>query len=218
MSQAILDLGPEATSASTVLGALTPSLAQLLLAAADWREAVKTISGDEVALAEARRAEPVVRRLGGPMGKDAVYVALQPLIILYGAPDFGDSSAGDGLLSSWISIYTKALEKLPREALDYAVDTYIATSTKPFFPKPGELNALALPRAEDPRKIAWRLRKIVDAQPAAARESEEDRERGRQMVAETLAAIRGGAGLRSALRPAQSPHEAAERLRQSAQA
>lgn len=169
-------------------------------------------------MAECRAINDRVQHLMQPVGPDGVYVALQPCLILFGAPDLNDAR-GD-LLGAWISIYQAALQDQPKESLEYAISDWIANG-KPFFPKPTELRARAVKHAAAIGQLAWRCRKVAEAaaEHNRAEETPEERERGLALVRETLAAVRGGNGLSGLPRPAQtrSRAEVAEELRRAAQ-
>ena len=189
-----------------------------MLSASDAKAATADILKDELLLDECRRALPAISRLCAHCGQDGVYVCLQPLIILFGAPDFGKATAA--LLKTWVELYGDALGHLPRESLECAVSDWIANG-KPFFPKPSELKALGEKHAAEVWKIAYRVRAAVTAanKEAPAVETPEERARGLAMARETLAILRSGRGLQGIPRPARpqgSQHEVAERIRAGA--
>lgn len=168
-------------NASTVYEACTKPLRDLLLDATDAKEAVRRVSRNPGYLDEIKDIAPLVARLGGPVGKDGVYVALQPLLILFGAPDLGH----EALLDTWVEIYQNALEKLPKEALEFAVSEYIRVG-KAFFPKPSDLNRLAEAKATQIRTLTWRVRQCADAvpPPAAREKTAEEKAEVARMLAE----------------------------------
>lgn len=209
MAQELLPLEHGAINAKTVSEAIGKPLKSFLLTASSARDAAERI--DPLMLAEARERARDVARMAGPMGREAVYVALQPLIVLFGRPDFGTGEAAKQLTKSWVEIYGEALEKLPAEALAEGVSRWIMEGK--WFPKPAELLKLSDPKASELRIIAWRLKVAVETADKAKPviESPEERERGRRMAAEDLA--------RRSLRrmpgsiPASKPADVAERLR-----
>lgn len=218
MQQELIPLGADVKAVSTVSGAFTPPLKDLLRSAVDAKEAAKLVRSLPWALEECRRMNETAQRLMAPMGAEAVYVALQPCLILYGSPDL--SHIGGDLTAAWISIYQKALQGLPKESLEYAVSDYIANAKKPFFPKPSELNAIAIKHAAAIGQLAWRCKVAVEAADAAESrvESDEDRARGEALVRETLEALRSGGGLSAFPRPpvqTRSRAEVAEELRRA---
>lgn len=159
--QELLSLGPEETRASSVCEAFTAPLKSYLLNATDANDAVK--HSTPMMRSEARRVAATVARLARPIGRDGVYEILQPCIILFGAPDYGEVTSELG--KAWLSIYQEALCRQPREALEHAVSEWIANG-KPFFPKPTELNKLARKRAEEVQLLAWRCRRLAESAEA----------------------------------------------------
>lgn len=216
--QEVLALGPDAETAATISQAFTPQCSELLKNASDAKEAVRKALADPMVVAECQRVADRVKRFAGPMGKDAVYVALQPLLILFGPPSFGEGR--EALQGAWIAIYQDALHHLPREALEAAVSDWILNG-KPFFPKPAELNKLARPKLEEVALIAWRCRQVADA--AAMQRPKEISAEDRALVAQglrelgdTLSAT--AAKAREAMvTPRQNQHAMAERLRAAAE-
>lgn len=178
MSQELLPLVEMAPTASTVCDACTKQLRDCLMDATDAHEAARLVARDTLLLDEARAIAPLVARLAAPCGRDAVYVALQPLIILHGAPKLGD----DRLMESWLEIYQKALKELPREALDLAVSDHIAMSS--FFPKPAELLKLAEPKAVEIRTLAWRIKTAAEQPVKRAAATKTDKEEAARVVAD----------------------------------
>lgn len=217
--QAVLALGEDLSSVSTLSETFTLPLCDFLLNATDAKAAVKGAMNNALILAECRRVNDTVQRLARPVGKDGVYRALQPCLILFGGPTYRKGE--EALADAWIAIYQEALGGLPKEALEHAVSEWIANG-KPYFPKPSELNALAKSKASEARILAWRCRCIVEA-AAKARPPQISAEE-RAQVAAGLAALReelrsGTLKRRGEMResyPTSSPHEVADRLRQRA--
>jgi hypothetical protein len=151
-----------------------------LVRSTDAKEAAKTICATPALLAEARDRLAVVTRLAKPIGKQDLYVALQPLIIMYGTPEFGDDETGVEIGATWIDLYLNALKDHPREAIDIAVSECIRLRKYNDFPKPGYLNELAQQTTDEIRLVAFRLRLAVERaeqhRPAPKRTEEETRE------------------------------------------
>lgn len=217
--QAVLALGEDLSSASTLSETFTRPLCDFLLNAEDAKAAVKGAMNNPLILAECRRVNDAVQRLSRPVGKDGVYRALQPCIVLFPLPNYGPGK--EKLREAWLSIYQEALARLPKEALEYAVSEWIANG-KPYFPKPSELNLLAKAKAAEVGLLAWRCRRIVE-DAAKARPPEISPEE-RAQVSAGLAALReelraGAAARRDVMResyPRTSPGQVADRLRQRA--
>lgn len=148
-----------AINASTVSAALTQQLEDALLRAPDAKEAAKTVAATPALLAEARDRLSLVSRLTAPLTPDELYVELQPLLILYGPPDFGQDEEAAMLQRAWFDIYAKTLKDHPREAIQIAVQE--ALRTLKFFPKPAELNKLAEATTDELKLIAFRLQYAV---------------------------------------------------------
>jgi len=190
-----------------------------VLTNSDDKAVTAEIVKSDLMLAECRRALPRVTVLAAKCGHDGVSTALQPLLIMFGAPDFGEVT--DGLMSTWVGLYVQALGHLPREALDFAVSDWIANG-KPFFPKPTELNARAKKQAEDVWRVAWLMRMAVEFadKHKAPAEDPEERRRGIEQARQDLAAMRAGGFVRMRempreTQPATSRHALAESLRGS---
>ena len=147
-------------NASTVSEALTQQLEDALLRATDAKEAAKKVSADPKLLAEARDKLSLVSRLAGPTTGDDIYVCLQPLLIMFGHPDFGQDDAASELQGAWLDLYIAALKDRPKEAIEIAVQEWLRNG-KPFFPKPVELNKLAEETADEIRLIDFRLKLAV---------------------------------------------------------
>jgi hypothetical protein len=92
-----------------------------------------------------------LRRIAGPCGDAAVPAILEPLVRVYGMSDGAKSS------SFW-KLYIQALRDVPACALREAVTDYAALPESLFFPKPGQLKALAMKRAEGIYKAAARAK------------------------------------------------------------
>lgn len=213
MGQELLNLGPEAIPAKTLSEAITKSLRSFLESASDAKDAARSIRHHPELADEAIRAQSVVAKLAGPMGREGVYIALQRLIILYGKPDFGKGEEGHSLTKSWVAIYGEALEKYPAEAVVEAVSTWI-THGKPFFPKPTELVKLAEPKARALWKLDYRMKAVAAqaAKDAVPKVSEEERfnvQNGLRDLAATLTATVS----RATPRQSESREEMANRIR-----
>lgn len=221
MSQALLDLGGTGgLNARTVSDAISTQLNDVLLSeATDASDAARIIGRNELLLTECRVMLPHVTRMVAGAGYDGVYRALQPLVILFGAPDFGKGREGDLLLESWTVIYAKALHKLTVESLEHAVDQWIVKG-KPFFAKPSELYALAEPVHLRANMAAWRMRRAVEMADKAHGHTEiSDDERA--LVKAQFDDLKRQMGVKAnpmaaPQRLGRSPHEAAEDLRRAA--
>jgi len=149
------------------------------------------IASSDSLMADAIGCHALVTRLAGPCGPESCRLALQPLEIVYGTPDFGSGYAGDELRAAWWTQIIKALSDLPLESLEKAVSAYIATSKKHFFPNPGTLRDLCETDTTLIRTVAYRIKKAVEAAPVPPREKspEEVAE-----VARLLAELKGKLG------------------------
>lgn len=151
-----------AINASTVSEALTQRLEDALLRASDAKEAAKEVGRAPELLTEARDKLALVTRLASSISGEELYVALQPLLILHGPPDFGADEEAETLKLAWFAIYEKALCQHPREAIDIAVSECIRLNKYNKFPLPGYLNELAEESSTEIRLIAFRLRLAVE--------------------------------------------------------
>lgn len=173
-------------NASTVSEALTPQLEDVLLRSADAKEAAKKVAATPALLAEARDKMSLISRLAGPITPDELYVALQPLLIMFGQPDFGQDEAAQELQGAWLELYIKALKDRPKEAIEIAVSEWLRKG-KPFFPKPTELNALAEETADEIRLIEFRLKLAVrraDEHRPPPKKTPEEAQAVKQLVAD----------------------------------
>lgn len=126
--------------------------------------AVRKIARSPKLLAECRDKVALVARLTGRLDKTQVYAALQPAIILWGLPDHGDEDATKDLDRFWLETYTKAFRDLPLEALEYGVSEFIrAGRSYGKFPLPEHIVKHAEPKAQELRKVAWRMQKAAEA-------------------------------------------------------
>jgi hypothetical protein len=157
-----LQLSGGGLNASTLSEAVTSQLWRLCEDSVDAKQAARRIAANPARMAEAREKLSLVARVAGPVGPDACYVALQPLVIQYGIPPFGPGEEGAAMQEAWWRTTIKALQDLPRESLDLAVDRYIATQTRHYFPNPGTLRKLCEAHATKVRMVAWRIRKAVE--------------------------------------------------------
>lgn len=119
---------------------------------------VAEICGDPVLHTEVKFIAARLSMLAKPCGEEAVRLALQPLILVYGV------SQGANTAAFW-KVYFKQLSDLPAEALAKAVDDYAGLPDAEFFPKPGPLRALALKHAEPICRAAYRARRAADSMP-----------------------------------------------------
>jgi hypothetical protein len=167
-----LPLSGGGLNAATLAEAISPRLWKVTAEAENAFEAGRRIVASAELLAEAQDKLSLVSRLAAPMGPEDCYVALQPLVIMYGIPAFGEGEDGDRLRAAWWASTQKALCDLPKESLEYAVDRYIATATKHLFPDPGILRKICEEHATQVRMVAWRIRKAVEDAAERARRTD----------------------------------------------
>lgn len=171
--------------------------------------AVRKIARTPALLAEARDKAGLIARLTAPLSEPDVYEALQPCLILWGAPDHGDGPEAAAADRFWLATHTKAYRNLPREALDHGVSEFIRTGKAYGFPKPSDIVRLAEPKAQELRMVAWRIQKAAEAaaapkpveMPAEVREANKARLAD---LAKTLAAKGMAVGPASRLRGARA--------------
>lgn len=159
--------------------------------------AVRKITRSPAMLNEARDRLTLVTRIVGPLSREQVYACLQPALILWGPPDHGEGPAAAAADRLWLETYTRAFRNLPREALEYAVDAWIMKGKPYTFPKPADLVSLGENRASELRKMAWRLRRAVEAVPDTKPKelTEEEREAAKAKIAEATRKL-GARGMR----------------------
>lgn len=229
-SQALLDLGGGDMNARQIASVSSPQLIDaMLIEASDVHDAGRILGHDELLLSEARRVQPHIAKLAAGITHDEVFVALQPLVILFGTPSYGDGEAGDALYRSWVSLYARALCKLPREALEHAVSEWIERGTpnaegkykgKPRFPFPEELITLAQPVHLRISTLAYRLKKAVELADKAHGQTQidpEERARVKAMFADLKTQLGAKANPMAAPRKlGRDPHQVAEELRRVA--
>lgn len=134
---------------------ISEGLQKLLCGSLAPHHAVESIRRDAALLVEAKRVAKDLRRLAQPCGDEAVPATLEPLVRVYGLPE------GARAKSFW-KLYIQALRELPACALREAVTDYSALPESLFFPKPGQLKALAEKRAEAVYKAAARAKEAAD--------------------------------------------------------
>jgi hypothetical protein len=213
MAQELLNLEAGAMSARTASAAISRPLRSFLDSASKADEAARLIRHRPELADEAIRVQPLIARLCGPMGARNVYTALQPLIVLFGTPDYGKGEIADSLTKTWVQIWGETLAKYPAESVTDAVAMWISHG-KPFFPKPTELVALAEPKARELWKLAYRLKVVAeraakDMPPELDSSEQELIQTGLKELAATLAAKR----LPEAPRHGMSREKMAERIR-----
>lgn len=218
MAQELLPLGPVAKNGSMTSEVLSSSLGEVLDRSGNADEAAQFIVGDPALLAECRAAYPEIERLASSAGHEGVYIAMQPLILLFGRPDYGRGEAAEQLKNAWVQIFGDALHKLSRESLDYAVAEWIKHG-KPFFPKPSELYKLAEKAHIAANSRAWRMRKAIERADSGyvprPEPTEAEREAVRAMMAELRVKL-GCKSMASSQKLASSPAKAAQNLRRMA--
>jgi hypothetical protein len=136
---------------------LTKTLHALLFGKTPADVAVAEIRQDRALHIEVRRVANDLRKLAGPCGEEFVGVEMKKLILVYGA---GESPRA----ASWWKLYYQALRDVPREALEQAVQDYVSSPDSLFFPKPGQLKALAMKRAEPIYQAASRAKRAADGE------------------------------------------------------
>src|SRR4051812_46581833 len=101
-----------------------PSVSDLAISTPLWRllssslpsdGEIAEILSDPALHAEARRIAPALAEAASPCGDEAVRLALQPLVLVFGVPEGSKSQA------FW-AVYYKTLGSLPAEALAKAVE------------------------------------------------------------------------------------------------
>lgn len=184
MAEQELALVGGAINASTISEALTPQLEEALLKAEDATTAAKTIAASPKLLAEARDKLSLISRLAGPTEAEDLYVCMEPLLIMFGAPDFGQDQGASKLQKAWFALYVQALKDMPRESIEIAIQLWLQKG-KPFFPKPTELYALAEKEALEIRLIAHRLKRAVEraAEHKPVPRKADDVKRARELIA-----------------------------------
>lgn len=211
----------KATPALTISEATGSTLLSEMRRASDWREAALIVARSPKLLAECRSTYADVERVCAPAGREAVYVALQPCVLLWGRPDFGKGEEAEAAKRAWVRVYGDALCKLSRESLKYAVDEWIKKGT-PFFPRPSDLYKLAEPVHLKASMIAYRMKKaleLADAGNAPRDLTPEECAERKKLAAEVLQTIRASRGpnpLTDRARPSGTAHAAAERYRGTA--
>lgn len=228
--QALLALGGGDMNGRQIASVSSPQLIDAMLSEArDVHDAARILGYDALLLAEARRVQPRIAQIANGITHDDVFVALQPLVILFGTPSYGDGEAGDALYRNWTVIYGRALSKLPREALEHAVSEWIERGTpnadgkfkgRPRFPFPEELITLAQPVHLRVATLAYRLKKAVDLADKVHGETHiapDERERVKAMFADLRAQLGSKPNpLTDSTRLGRDQHRVADELRRAA--
>jgi hypothetical protein len=163
-----------------------PSLEGLRISTPLWRllssrlpadGEVDAIRADPLLHREAKTLAPMLKALAGPCGENAVRIALQPMVLVFGVGEAARTAA------FW-RIYIQQLSDLPAEALAKAVEEYAGLPDSHFFPKPGPLKALAAKYAAPLYQAASRARKAAESEPVTPRRdpTPEEIERVRELA------------------------------------
>lgn len=225
VAQELLPLDHGAMNVRTTSEVLSDSLKAALTRASNADEAAQYIVADDALMTECRQAYPRVLKLAHGCGRHEVYVAMQPIILLWGRPDFGSGSEGENLRNAWTALFGDALYKLSRESLEHAVAEYIRKGDSRR-PRPSDLYKLAEPIHLAANTLAWRMRRAIERGDAAYKPtllSEEERAARRQEMIDLGYMTPDGKmvplslkGFQAPPRLAATPQKAAESLRRSA--
>lgn len=158
---------------------------------------VETIANEASLLAEARVNLPAFHRaMTAPAGREGVMAIITRAFVIYPQPQRTDAEWD----CFWLA-YTDVLRDVPMASLRTAMTEWMAKPDASFLPKPGEILALAraVVTSESRRLSTARAASKLDDDRAIARRtaleqrtppSAEDRERVRQMAAETVASLK----------------------------
>lgn len=178
-------------------------------------DAVRKILKSRPLTAEVHDKLALVTRLIAPMSRETVYAALQPLLVVFGPPDHGTGPEAQAMNRFWLDTYTKAFRNLPREALVFAVDSVLEKGKTYKFPAPADLVKAGEPKANELRKMVWRMKRAAEAAPSKRPKalSEAEREEARAKIAAATAQLgQRGMPVVSAAR-LQAQQDQADRLR-----
>ena len=193
---------------------LSTQLWSKLSAEGSYAPTVTEISENPGWLDEIRSALPRMADAVRTCGGDAVRLALQPLVLVFGA---AEAAKAPGFWEAYI----QALDGLPARALKKGIADYTSAAESQFFPKPGPLLALCLKHADPMRRAFYRAEGAIRkaAEPAITeadvvelelpkrfhREvpTENDRQRVRRMADDFTAAREAAKPAPSSARPNQ---------------
>jgi len=169
-------------------GGLNRPTASERFTAAAWRlltgerensqRAVEAIRANPEALEEIRREAGSLQAAIAPCGDSFVHEKLTEAATVYGSPWDNEELAAVGMAR-----YFAVLSELPREAVQRGFDDYDRQPDSKYFPRPGQLLALAEPHARKLRIAAGRARLASERLPSkAAPKTPEEKERERQAL------------------------------------
>lgn len=157
---------------------------------------VETIANEASLLAEARVNLPAFHRaMTAPAGREGVMAIITRAFVIYPQPQRTDAEWD----CFWLA-YTDVLRDVPMASLRTAMTEWMAKPDASFLPKPGEILALArtVVTPESRRLSTARAASKLDDERVVARRralermapTPEERERVRQMAAETVASLK----------------------------
>lgn len=157
-----------AINAKTVSDACTPALEKVLTLSTDADDFARRVAKNDQALADLRERGPMIVNMARPLDPTDVFRAVQPLMVMYDPPEFGDGRAGEALEQNWKAAFCRALRDVPYEALEHAVSERIRfghphnprLSHK--FPTPDQLIELAAEKTAKIQAIAWRIKVALE--------------------------------------------------------
>lgn len=143
------------------------------------QRAVEAIRANPAALEEIRARWQELQDAVAPCGDEVVHECLLEAATVYGSPWDNDDLASVGM-----GRYFAVLSHLPAEAVRKGFDAYDRQPDSRFFPRPGQLLALAEPFAIKLRIAAGRALLVRERLPSksAALKTDEDRARERQAL------------------------------------
>ena len=159
-------------------------------------EAAVTIANDAGLRRRAAELLPRIQRETAPCSSEEIERELRRLLAVYHVSEGRNKNWND----FW-SIYCQALNDLCLSALRAGIDAFIKASDYEYFPKPGPLRELCLPRQDELKRAlsVVELALRIEALPEGASE----RERARQVQRARLLPLHRHQPASSATRPAQ---------------
>jgi hypothetical protein len=168
---------------------------------ADTQARIRTIIEDPALHEEARKVAAHLERMARPLGElprkghPRMYAAMQKLMVICKAPDFGESNSAvaKNLTEAWLKVYFEALEDLPEGALLSGVDAFIKSPDVRYgFPQPGTLRTYCEPFAIQMRMAAYRAKKASETKrgPKPKERTPEEREEIKRMATECLSGLK----------------------------
>lgn len=170
-------------AAKTTSLEVSPALKPLLMSEGSSLAAVEQITQNPGLHAEAAALVPQLEAMIQPSSSSAVMAILGKAFAVYPQPDRSEAE-----WAAWWSAYIEDLEEFPAASLEAAMRDYRRQGVSEFFPKPGQLRALAEAH-RGPFIGALARARMASRQPIRPVIVKPDAEARKAQVAEVMASL-----------------------------